>query len=220
MFDLMENIVEKVSKLNSTFKISPSYVTGKLDVEYMSQDALPLMSAKFNGVRIELSVNGQCMFEYEDEVYQYEKHLSPELIRLMREGSIDFEASCWYEFFDDDSYNVGEWDMLPQVGRMKKLFIDDFLCRATKAGVQGDVDFLSGFDFIGYEKDTNSAFTKDFFEKTIQDILSYQDIFDVVPFFEPEFIQDDYGKTHFGVFLYTQTPEAKEYIRNTVEGLI
>lgn len=207
-----EELLKKIKRFNNSFQVSDYYEEGKLDVEYMTQDGYALMKAYYNGVPLEFSVNGNCSFEHEGEYFKCEEDLNPEVIDLLRKGEIDFDESSWFEFFDTDSYNDGEIDVLPQIGMMKQIFVEDYLYRANEAGNEDDKAFLLGFEFIGKTIPKSPKLTKEIFEKRIQEIFSHEDLFDVIPFFEARFSNDKYGDSHFGVFFYTKSIEAKNYV--------
>lgn len=209
-----KSIKELMEQVNQGFEIADYYQTGKKDVEYMSQNALSLVSLRYGKYDVELTVNGDCRFDYDDETYRYEDDLTDEVIALLRKGDIEMDNNNWFEFFSEngESYDVGQIDELPTPLAVKQELIEHIIEQMDAAGDKSDVS-ICGFKHVSKAFEGEPLMSEVEFYSKVESIFTKDDLFNVVGLMGSEYIKDDYGMTHYGLSYYTLDKEIDNFIQ-------
>ena len=216
----MKSIKELMEQVNQGFEIADYYETGKKDVEYMSQNALSLAELRFGDYNVELTVNGDCRFDYDDDTYRYEDDLTDEVIALLRKGVIEMDNNNWFEFFSDngESFDVGEIDELPTPLAIKQELIEHIIEQMDSAGDKSDVS-ICGFKHVSKALEGEPLMSEKEFYTKLEDIFAKEGLFNVVGLMGSEYIQDDYGMTHYGLSYYTLDAKIDSFVQAEFEKL-
>lgn len=210
-----------VKEINENFEVADWYEFGKLDVQYMSQNALFLAGLKYGNYEVDFTVNGDCRFEHDGETYQTDKDLTEKVENLMRIGKIEYINNNWFELFFNggESYEVcDEFYGLPSVLHMKQYLVSHIAQQMRDSGDLQNASELEGFRFIGgslkptFHGNLNQGFD------VVKKALKKANLESEVVFIEKEILEGNMIGYFVGAMYYSKNDEAIALIEDSFVG--